>query len=207
MKNYNAKETAVCVTFGIVAAGLFLILLFVAKWNFFFSLIIAVEVYVGFSLLFRPVKKIGNVNAESIDGGNELLKRLESAQEGFLKIESSMRRISDYSVRKEAEQLHNTSAKIIEYLNAHPDRIHAARQFIDYYQETAAKLLSRYSELEASGISSDEVNRQKSETLDALKTLNRAFSQQFEKLMSNEMIDTDAEIQLLKQTVKMEGIE
>lgn len=118
-----------------------------------------------------------------------------------------MRRISDYSVRKEAEQLHNTSAKIIEYLNAHPDRIHAARQFIDYYQETAAKLLSRYSELEASGISSDEVNRQKSETLDALKTLNRAFSQQFEKLMSNEMIDTDAEIQLLKQTVKMEGIE
>ena len=207
MKNYNAKETAVCVTFGIVAAGLFLILLFVAKWNFFFSLIIAVEVYVGFSLIFRPVKKIGNVNAESIDGGNELLKRLESAQEGFLKIESSMRRISDYSVRKEAEQLHNTSAKIIEYLNAHPDRIHAARQFIDYYQETAAKLLSRYSELEASGISSDEVNRQKSETLDALKTLNRAFSQQFEKLMSNEMIDTDAEIQLLKQTVKMEGIE
>lgn len=207
MKNYNAKETAVCVTFGIVAAGLFLILLFVAKWNFFFSLIIAVEVYVGFSLIFRPVKKIGNVNAESIDGGNELLKRLESAQEGFLKIESFMRRISDYSVRKEAEQLHNTSAKIIEYLNAHPDRIHAARQFIDYYQETAAKLLSRYSELEASGISSDEVNRQKSETLDALKTLNRAFSQQFEKLMSNEMIDTDAEIQLLKQTVKMEGIE
>lgn len=206
MKNYNAKETIASVIAGIVSAGLFLTLLFAAKWNFFISLIIAAEVYVGFSLIFRPVKKIGNVNADNIDGGEELLKRLESAQEGFSRIESSMRRISDYSVRKEAEQLHNTAAKIIEYLNAHPDRIHAARQFIDYYQETAAKLLSRYSELESSGISTDEVNRQKSDTLDALKTLNSAFSQQFEKLMSNEMTDTDAEIQLLKQTVKMEGI-
>lgn len=95
----------------------------------------------------------------------------------------------------------------LEYLTAHPARIYAARQFIDYYQETAAKLLSRYAELEAAGLCTDEVLRQRSDTLEALRTLDRAFSQQFEKLMSSEMTDTDAEIRLLKQTVKMEGIE
>lgn len=207
MKNYEKLETAAGIAAGIIAAGLFLLLLFAVKWNFFISLAIAAAAYAGFSLLFRPVKKLGGVDADSIDGGEELLKRLEAAQEGFLKIENSMRQINDSSVRSEAEQLHAASAKIIEYLTAHPDRIYAARQFIDYYQETAAKLLSRYAELEAAGLYTDEVLRQRTDTLEALKTLNRAFAQQFEKLMSSDMTDTDAEIRLLKQTVKMEGIE
>ncbi len=207
MKSYDKKETAAGIIAGIIAAGLFLLLLFAAKWNFFISLAIAAAAYAGFSLLFRPVKKLGGIDADSIDGGEEMLKRLEAAQEGFLRIENSMRQINDSSVRSEAEQLHAASARIIEYLTAHPDRIYAARQFIDYYQETAAKLLSRYAELESTGLCTDEVLRQRSDTLEALKTLNRAFAQQFEKLMSSDMTDTDAEIRLLKQTVKMEGIE
>lgn len=207
MKNYDKKETAAGIWSGIISAVLFLVLVFLVKWNFFMCLGISAAVYVGLSLLLRPVKKIGRVSAESIDGGFELLKRLDAAQKGFQKIEDAMLEINDSSVRAEAEQLHSVSAKIVEYLTEHPDRIYAARQFIDYYQETAVKLLSRYKELEASGLRTNEVMRQRADTLDALKTLNRAFEQQFEKLMSNEMTDTDAEIRLLKQTVKMEGIE
>lgn len=207
MKNYDKKETAAGIWSGIISAVLFLVLVFLVKWNFFVCLGISAAVYVGLSLLLRPVKKIGGVSAESIDGGFELLKRLDAAQKGFQKIEDAMLEINDSSVRSEAEQLHSVSAKIVEYLTEHPDRIYAARQFIDYYQETAVKLLSRYKELEASGLRTNEVMRQRADTLDALKTLNRAFEQQFEKLMSNEMTDTDAEIRLLKQTVKMEGIE
>ncbi|MGN1423034.1 MAG: 5-bromo-4-chloroindolyl phosphate hydrolysis family protein [Oscillospiraceae bacterium] len=207
MKSYDKKETAAAIISGIIAAGIFLLLLFAVKWNFFISLAIAAAAYSGLSLLFRPIKMLGGVDADSIDGGEEMLRRLDAAREGFLKIESSMRQINDGSVRSEAEQLHSASARIIDYLTAHPDRICAARQFIDYYQETAAKLLSRYAELESTGLCTDEVLRQRSDTLEALKTLNRAFSQQFEKLMSSDMTDTDAEIRLLKQTVKMEGIE
>ncbi|MGN0669436.1 MAG: 5-bromo-4-chloroindolyl phosphate hydrolysis family protein [Oscillospiraceae bacterium] len=207
MRNNDKKESAAGVFAGIISAVLFLVLVFWVKWNFFVCLAIAAAVFIGLTLMLRPVKKIGGVAAESIDGGFELLKRLDAAQRGFQKIEDAMLEINDSSVRAEAEQLHSVSAKIVDYLTAHPDRIYAARQFIDYYQETAVKLLSRYKELEASGLRSNEVLRQRSDTLDALKTLNRAFEQQFEKLMSSEMTDTDAEIRLLKQTVKMEGIE
>lgn len=207
MKNNDKKETAAGVFAGIISAVLFLVLVFLVKWNFFVCLAIAAAEFIGLYLILHPSKKIGGVAAESIDGGFELLKRLDAAQRGFQKIEDAMLEINDSSVLAEAEQLHSMSAKIVDYLTAHPDRIYAARQFIDYYQETAVKLLSRYKELEASGLRTNEVLRQRSDTLDALKTLNRAFEQQFEKLMSNEMTDTDAEIRLLKQTVKMEGIE
>ena len=41
----------------------------------------------------------------------------------------------------------------------------------------------------------------------ALLTVNRAFEGQFEKLMGNELMDMEAEIRLLKQTMEMEGYE
>ncbi len=206
MKDYEKKETAVGIISGIFSAGLFVTLLFDVKWNFFVSLGIAAAVYVGIMLIFRPVKKIGNVETDSINGGDELLKRLEAAQENSRNIERSMRRINDGEVLAEAEKLHAVSEKIIGYLTENPDKIYGARQFIDYYQETAVKLLSRYAGLEATGIFTDDIVRQKADTLEALRTLNTAFAKQYEKLLSGDMTDTDAEIRLLEKTVKMEGL-
>lgn len=206
MKNYEKKETAVAIISGIFSAGLFVTLLFDVRWNFFVSLGIAAAVYIGITLIFRPVKKIGNVETDSINGGEDLLKRLETAQENSRSMERSMRRINDGEVRAEAEELHAVSEKIIVYLTENPDKIHAARQFIDYYQETAAKLLSRYAVLEATGIFTDDIVRQRADTLEALRTLNTAFAKQYEKLLSGDMTDTDAEIRLLEKTVKMEGL-
>lgn len=206
MKDYEKKETAVGIISGIFSAGLFVTLLFDVKWNFFVSLGIAAAVYAGITLIFRPVKKIGSVETDSIDGGDELLKRLETAQENSRSMERSMRRINDGEVRAEAENLHAVSEKIIGYLTENPDKIYAARQFIDYYQETAVKLISRYAGLEATGIFTDDIVRQRADSLAALRTLNNAFAKQYEKLLSGDMTDTDAEIRLLEKTVKMEGL-
>lgn len=54
MKGYNKKETIACVIAGIIAAALFIILLFALKMNYFAALAIAAAAYVGFSLIFRP---------------------------------------------------------------------------------------------------------------------------------------------------------
>lgn len=206
MNDNDKKETAVGIISGIFSTGLFLILFFNVGWNFFVSLGIAAAVYVGITLLFRPSRKIGGVDADSIDGGGELLKRLETAQQNSQNMERSMRRINDMEVRTEGERLHAVSENIIGYLTENPDKIHAARQFIDYYQQSAAKLLSRYARLESTGIFTDDIERQKSDTLEALHTLNTAFAKQYEKLLSGDMTDTDAEIRLLDKTVKMEGL-
>lgn len=152
MKSYDKKETAAGIIAGIIAAGLFLLLLFAAKWNFFISLAIAAAAYAGFSLLFRPVKKLGGIDADSIDGGEEMLKRLEAAQEGFLRIEGSMRQINDSSVRSEAEQLHAASARIIPKLSAEVQRQNdpMAGQLLYGFEENLARFESRMHDLELS---------------------------------------------------------
>ncbi|MGN0666618.1 MAG: hypothetical protein ACI4KF_08850, partial [Huintestinicola sp.] len=53
-------------------------------------------------------------------------------------------------------------------------------------------------------IETEEIIRLKKDTRNALATLNKAFSGQFEKLMRGELTDMQAEIELLEQTVKME---
>ncbi len=206
MKNYEKREAAVGIISGILSAGLFVTLVFDVKWNFFVSLAIAAAVYVGVTLIFRPVKKIGNTDTDSINGGEELLKRLETAQWNTRKMEESMRRIDDGEVHSQAEKLCSVSDSIVGYLTENPDRIYAARQFIDYYQETAVKLIGRYVVLETAGIFTDDILRQRTDTLEALRTLNTAFAKQYEMLMSGEMTDTDTEIRLLEKTVKMEGL-
>lgn len=61
-------------------------------------------------------------------------------------------------------------------------------------------------ELQESSLKTEEALRLKEDTKGAIKTLNRAFEQQFQRLMSSEMLDMDAEIKLLEKMRKMEGI-
>lgn len=136
--------------------------------------------------------------------GAELQRRLEEAEEDFRKIEKNVQKIHDMNVRDLAQELQQTASSILSYLEAHPDKITLARQFIDYYQETTVSLLLKYVELQDSSLDTAEVRRLKTDTAHALTVLKTAFEQQFQKLMRNEMLDMDAEIRLLEKTVEME---
>lgn len=61
-------------------------------------------------------------------------------------------------------------------------------------------------ELQDSQLGTQEVLRLKENTSHVLEKLNFAFEMQFQRLMKNEMLDMDAEIRLLDQTIKMESI-
>ena len=80
-----------------------------------------------------------------------------------------------------------------------------ARRFIDYYQDRASSLLLKYIELQETRLDTKEVNSLKVNIKNAMGTLNIAFDKQFQKIMSNELLDVDAEIKLIEQAMKTEG--
>lgn len=204
MKHEKQREALANIGAALLAGAGFLILLFLLKWNVFLVLFLTVGLYIGFSLLLKPRRKIGNVSIEDIADGEELHRRLNEAKEDFDSIACSMNRIHDPEVWQQADRLNRIAEGIIKHLEQHPEKIRLARQFIDYYQDTASNVLNQYVELQESNLQTEEVKRLKEKTKQSLETLNVAFEQQFQKLMRNEMLDMDAEMRLLEQTVKME---
>lgn len=200
-------ETIVSVVSGMAAGIVFLVLLFLVKWNFFIDAGLALGIFVSLTFLLKPREKIGRIYVEGIPDGEELKKYLEDAREDFAAIETCKRKIRDSEVKAEVERLNLTAEKIIAFLEENPEKIRLARQFIDYYQDTASSLLQKYVKLQDTALSTDEVQKLKTETAKAVKTLNTVFEGQFQKLLRNEMVDMDAEIRLLQQTAKMENFD
>lgn len=204
--DHEQKATVVHIWSGIASGILFLVLLFLLHWNLFIDLFLAFGCYLGVSMLCTPQKKIGSVSMEHIPNAENLEGMLLEAKKNFHTIGNTIKKIKDPTILKQAQTLNQISAEMIKYLEKHPDKITYARQFIDYYQETATKLLTRYTELEQTGLQTEDILALKETSKHALQTLQTAFEQQFQKLVQNEMIDMEAEIRLLEQTMKMENV-
>ena len=177
----------------------------VLRWNFLFSAVLAVLLYMALTLLLKPVRKIGKVKVETLRDGEHLREKLEEARADLKSIERSMTKIRDLELKEESERLHRTAGNILKYLEKNPGKIPQARQFIDYYQDAASQLLEKYVDLQNTGLNTEDTRRLKVQTEEAIRTLNEAFENQFQKLMSEELLDMEAELQLLRQTMKMEG--
>lgn len=189
---------------GAAAGGAFLTMLFGLNWPFLIDLTIAAGIYAGLYMITKPKRSIGGLDIDFIENGEELEQKLIEAKEDYESILDSIRKIGNPEVRNEAQRLAETSASIIRYLESNPQKIRQARQFIDYYQDSASKLLQKYIELEHSNLETEAICKLKDDTRSALSTLNEAFCGQFEKLMRGELTDMQAELELLQKTVKME---
>ena len=190
-----------------LAAAFFFITWLLLQWTFAVSALLSAGIYVAMTMLIKPVRKIGNVNLEIMPEGEALGRKLEEAREDFESIRVSMDSIEDPELKKESERLHRTAGTILAYLEENPQKILQARRFIDYYQDTASALLKKYVKLQEKGLRTREAMALMTQTRQAMETLNRAFEKQLEKLMQNELFDMEADIRLLKQTMKMEGYE
>ena len=93
-------------------------------------------------------------------------------------------------MRERCAGLLRTAESILKYLEENPQKVTAARRYIDYYQETAANVLENYTELQKTGLNTAEVRRLKKSTEETVEVLQEAFSLQFEKLMQDELMES-----------------
>lgn len=199
------KQNFAAIVSALISGAVFVFLLFVLKWFILFDVFIAGGTYAALYLILKPRRKIGNTEIRFIEGGEELEKKLLEAKDDYDNLSHCVKKINDLLVREEAQKLVETSSSIIEYLENNPDKIRHARQFIDYYQESALKILTKYITLQDANIETSEIIKLKKDTKNALVTLNTAFGEQFEKLLRGEIIDMQAEFALLEETAKTEN--
>ena len=199
------KETSRMLVSSFAAAIVFLLLFLFFHWNLIVCILLCVGIYFGLFFLLKPSRRIAGIDVESLPGGEEIQKLLDDAQADLGDIDQAVKAIADPAVQQDAQALYATGTGILAYLNENPDKIKLARRFFTYYLDTAAKLLARYVDFQNTGLHSEEVTEILCKTAESLPVLNKAFEKQFTHLMQGELLDVEADIELLKSTLKMEG--
>ena len=122
-------------------------------------------------------------------------------------ISSSIRQLQDKELLEVAMDLQKRGNKIMTYLRYHPQAIHAAQRFIDYYQDRTAMLLRQCVTLELAEISSPETRTIIQQTKETLQEFAVAYEKQFLKITKIQLNDMDAELAVARKVLDEDGIE
>ena len=201
------KEIVSIAVSAILALVLFAALLVGLGWNMLLCMGLSLVSYAGFLLVLRPVRRIGRIDIEKLGNGEVLHERLQEAGRDYRRMREAADRIQAPGLRQSASELIDIAGNILKFLTDNPRKIPSARRYIDYYQETAANVLENYVELQDTRLLTDESEKIFQNTAEAVLTLKDAFRMQFQKLMQNELMDMEADLNLLKQTLRSEGYE
>lgn len=199
------KEMVTALISVLISCAVFLLLFLAAGWNLAAAALLCILLYFGLGLILKPRKKIGGIDVEKIQGGEELQKLLEEARKDLKQISRAAREITNIKAKEDAEALEAGGRRILSYLEENPEKISMARRFFTYYLDTAAGLLERYTQLQETGLRTPEVTEALRKTAGTFPVLNEVFEKQFTRLMEGELMDVEAEISLLENTLKMEG--
>lgn len=187
------------------AAVVFLLLLLCFNWNPVVAAGLSIAVYLGLSLLLKPTRKIGGKNAEDLVNGDSLLRQLDEARDDLKTIEDTGRRIDNPKIQKGAKSLSNTGFQILKYLGEHTEKIPEARRFLNYYLDTAAKILTNYQSFVKHEPPKDTLKKETADVNEALTTLSNVFENQYRRLLQGEMMDMAAEVGVLKTMASQDG--
>ena len=146
---------------------------------------------------------IGQLAAEQAD---KALADWEKARADYERVEAARHKIRDSQMSQQLGLMQQEAARLLDYVEKHPERIASAGRFIHYYQDRAASLSEQYGELEETKLETDQVRQVKARLKETLFSFDEAYGAEFTKIINNQLLDMDAELTVMQQSFEAEGI-
>ena len=129
---------------------------------------------------------------------------LETARRFAQVLEQEQHLMQDAQGREELETMQKTTTAICEWLEAHPESLPKARRFAEYYIPTTLKLLHTYNDVQSQqGENAEAIRR---DIAGILHTLNQAYDNLYDKLLSDVALDVSSEIAALQGMLANDGL-
>ena len=129
---------------------------------------------------------------------------LDTARRFVQVLEKEQQLMQDPQAREELEQMQKTAAAICDWLEAHPESLPKARRFAEYYIPTTLKLLHTYDDVQSQqGENAEAIRR---DIAGILHTLNQAYDNLYDKLLSDVALDVSSEIAALQGMLANDGL-
>ncbi|WP_175463357.1 5-bromo-4-chloroindolyl phosphate hydrolysis family protein [Selenomonas sp. KH1T6] len=122
-------------------------------------------------------------------------------------IEALRDTLKDEALGTQLATMQVTAYRLLKYLEENPMKVIPARRFVDYYQDRALTLTKQFCDLEKTGLETAQVMETKQKVRQTLMTFDEAYEAEFEKVLSDQLMDMEAELAVLRQNMKAEGIQ
>lgn len=99
-----------------------------------------------------------------------------------------------------------TGDSILAEIKRDPGDLRRARQFLSYYLDTTITILEKYQTLAAQPVRDQSITSSLAKVEVMVDTIGRAFEKQLANLLTNDVMDLDADLALLQNTITMEGL-
>ena len=129
---------------------------------------------------------------------------LETARRFAAVLAQEKQVMQDAQGREELEHMQKTTTAICDWLEAHPESLPKARRFAEYYIPTTLKLLHTYNDVQSQqGENAEAIRR---DIAGILHTLNQAYDNLYDKLLSDVALDVSSEIAALQGMLANDGL-
>lgn len=193
---------------GIIGGSIFSFMFLYAEASLVFSLLSAVLSYSAGLMIFMKTnnKYFLRLKDHSRDG-KYAEKVLDELREKIKELKQHSSVIQNKNVREKADGIIVTVEKIYSVFEKAPENISKARQFLIYYLESTVRILKGYVELKAENSNSAEIKNALEKAESVLDVIFQAFQMQHSRLLSHDVMDFKAEIEVLERTLKMESMD
>ena len=182
---------------------IFIILFSILNIQIIISGVLAVLIYIGSSLLFAPNNKLVLLGIKDANKQKEYMTLLDNGYENYSKLLDIKNKIFKQNVKQECTNMTNKILKILKYLEKHPNKIGENKKFFTYYLETIYKIVNSYYDLSSQGVHTKEIEGVMSKTEQTLSMINKSLDDQFSKMLQNDALDLDTEIDFLNSSMQM----
>lgn len=129
---------------------------------------------------------------------------LETARRFAQVLEKETTLMEDERAVEELHHMQKTTEAICAWLEAHPESLPKARRFAEYYIPTTLKLLHTYNDVQGQqGENAEAIRR---DIAGILHTLNQAYDNLYDKLLSDMALDVSSEIAALQGMLANDGL-
>ena len=129
---------------------------------------------------------------------------LETARRFAQVLAKERRLMTDPTAADELEKMQKTTEAICAWLESHPESALRARRFAEYYIPTTLKLLHTYNDVQ--GQKGDNAEAIRRDIGGILHTLNTAYENLYDNLLSDAALDVSSEIAALEGMLASDGL-
>ncbi|NLZ70633.1 MAG: hypothetical protein GX907_04795 [Clostridiaceae bacterium] len=182
----------------------FVLIYFPAKQSIWLAALTACAVYLGIYMFAEPILKIGDRDADSIEGGKEAALLLENGYTTCVKINVLNGKVRDPNYRRSVENMLVTAKTLLDYLKNNPDKILKARKFLTYQLDMALEALSDYQSLVNIHMDAAKMQRVEVQSKNIIDLLNDSFREQLELFLADKIMNIDVQHELLTRRIQAE---